>query len=208
TTFALPNQFGVPLQVTTDRAGRIVSVEAGGGTTVQRLAWVDIDALEREFRRRDDAGTGLGPLSPLDTVTASVKGAAIEVEYSRPSLRGRPLALLVPDGQVWRTGANDATHLRTDRALRFGSVSVPAGTYTIFTLPSAAGWKLIINRQTGQAGTDYDQGQDLARIDMTVRNDAPATERFTIDVAETNEGGVLRLRWGTTEASLPFRIES
>ena len=73
---------------------------------------------------------------------------------------------LVPYGQVWRTGANAATTLVTPRDLRIGDTPVPAGTYTLYTLPGESEWQLIINRQTGQWGTEYDQAQDLARIPM------------------------------------------
>lgn len=206
TTFTLPNQFGIPLVVTVDGQGRIRSVDGGGGSTVERVA-LDVDALAREFAARDAAGRGLGPLSPRDTTQATVRGANVAVAYGRPSLRGRALSLLVPPGQVWRTGANDATQLTTDRALRFGDVAVPAGTYSLFTLPSAAGWTLIINRATGQSGLDYDAAQDHARIALDVETNAPHTEQLTIDIEQTAGGGVLRLRWGTVRASAPFTVD-
>jgi hypothetical protein len=208
TSYQLPNQFDVEMNATVDSLARIVRVDVAGGTTVERVAWLDIDALAREFRARDEAGRGLGALSPRDTTDATVKGAHILVDYSRPSLRGRELSQLAPDGQVWRTGANAATHLSTDRELRFGNVTVPAGTYTLFTLPSAGGWKLILNRQTGQGGLDYDQTQDLARFDMETRRDAPHTEQLTIDVAETAQGGVLRILFGTLSGVVPFTVGS
>jgi hypothetical protein len=205
TTYTLPNQFGIPLVVTVDGQGRIRSVDGGGGSAVERVA-VDVDALAREFAARDAAGRGLGPLSPRDTAQASVAGATIAVAYGRPSLRGRALSLLVPAGQVWRTGANDATQLTTDRALRFRDVALPAGTYSLFTLPSATGWMLIINRATGASGLDYDAAQDHARIAMDIETNAPHTEQFTIDVEQAAGGGVLRLRWGTVRATAPFTV--
>ncbi|HYR08943.1 MAG TPA: DUF2911 domain-containing protein, partial [Longimicrobium sp.] len=92
--------------------------------------------------------------SPRDTTEARVADARIYVDYGRPSMRGRPImGALVPYGQVWRTGANEATTLVTDRALRVGGTDVPAGTYTLYTLPGESAWQLIINRQTGQWGT-------------------------------------------------------
>lgn len=205
TTYTLPNQFGIPLVVSVDGQGRMLSVDGGGGSTVERVA-LDVDALAREFAARDAAGRGLGALSPRETTRASVRGASIAVAYGRPSLRGRALSLLVPQGEVWRTGANDATQLTTDRALRFGDVALPAGTYSLFTLPSATGWTLIINRETGQSGLDYDATQDHARIALDFDTNAPHTEQFTIDVEETASGGVLRLRWGTVRAASPFTV--
>src|ERR687896_70549 len=107
--------------------------------------------------------------SPHETVNATVDGAKISVTYGRPYMKGRKIAGgLVPYGQVWRTGADEATTLVTDKALMFGSTHVQPGTYTLYTLPSEKGWELIINKQTGQWGTDYDQAQDLARIPMKV----------------------------------------
>src|SRR5918993_793258 len=108
-------------------------------------------------------------VSPHETVNATVDGAKISVTYGRPYVKGRKIAGgLVPYGQVWRTGADEATTLVTDKALMFGSTHVQPGTYTLYTLPSENGWQLIINKQTGQWGTDYDQAQDLARIPMKV----------------------------------------
>jgi hypothetical protein len=152
-----------------------------------------------------------GPLdaqsSPRDTTRASVGGATIMVDYGRPSKRGRDIfGGLVPYSEVWRTGANQATHLVTDKPLMFGSVMVPAGTHTIYTLPGATGWKLIINKQTGQWGTEYDPAQDLGRVDMKVEKLATAVEQFTIKVVPDARGGVLRLEWDMTAAVVPFMV--
>ena len=105
--------------------------------------------------------------SPPETATASLNGHTVTIDYGAPSLRGRKLgAELVPWDKVWRTGANDATSLTTDVALKVGGTTVPAGSYTLYTLPSATKWLLIINKQTKQWGTEYHQEQDLARIPM------------------------------------------
>jgi len=208
-TWAFANQFDVPVTARVDRMGRIVSVDAGGGSTVTRVGQVDVDRFAAEFARRDQSGRGLGVLSPRDTTRTSIAGATLLIDYGRPSLRGRDLDLLAPPGQIWRTGANDATHFRTDRALVIGDATIPAGTYTLYTLPAAGGWTLIINRQTGQSGTEYDQGRDLLRVPMRTllraRQDS-MTETFTIDVQPATGGGTLVLRWGRVEASVPFRV--
>jgi hypothetical protein len=105
--------------------------------------------------------------SPPGTAEVTLKGKSITIDYSRPSMRGRKImGALVPYGKVWRTGANEATTLTTPIDLNIGGTKVPAGKYTIWTLPSADTWKLIINKQTGQWGTVYDEKQDLARIEM------------------------------------------
>ena len=108
------------------------------------------------------------PGSPHETVKATVGGATISIEYGRPYMRGRKImGSLVPYDRVWRTGADAATTLTTSKALVIGGATVPAGKVTLYTLPAEAGWKLIINKQTGQWGTEYDQAQDLARVDLT-----------------------------------------
>ena len=112
-------------------------------------------------------------------------GKTVTIDYSRPSMRGRKIfGGLVPYGQVWRTGANSATSLKTDANLTIGGAAVPAGSYTLYTIPSETGWKLIINKQTGQWGTEYDEKQDLARVDMKVAKNATPTEQFTISLRQ------------------------
>jgi hypothetical protein len=108
---------------------------------------------------------------------------------------------------VWRTGANNATAFRTDRDLLFGATRVPAGSYTLFSLPRRDGWQLIINRQTGQWGTEYHPEQDLARIPMQVRTlTADPVEQFTIRVQPDGQGGVIVMSWGDVEVSAPFTV--
>lgn len=108
--------------------------------------------------------------SPPATADVTLAGKTITIKYSRPSMRGRKImGDLVPYGQVWRTGANEATTLITPVALRIGSADVPAGEYTLWTLPSEGTWKLIINKETGQWGTNYNADKDLVRIDMQKR---------------------------------------
>jgi hypothetical protein len=148
------------------------------------------------------------PLSPPGS--ASVKfddGKIVTIDYSRPSVRGRKIfGGLVPYGQIWRTGANSATSLKTDVELTIGGAAVPAGSYTLFTIPNESGWKLIINKQTGQWGTDYNEKQDLARVDMKVAKNAASTEQFTISLDKTGAKSVtLKLDWATTTASVDVK---
>lgn len=145
------------------------------------------------------------PASPPGT--ASVKfddGKTVTINYSRPSMRGRQIfGGLVPYGQVWRTGANAATSLKTDGDLNIGGSVVPAGNYTLYSIPGESGWKLIINKQTGQWGTAYDEKQDLGRVDMKVANHATSTEQFTISLDKTGgKSATLKLDWANTTASV------
>lgn len=150
-----------------------------------------------------------GRASPLDTATAVIEGHDLEIRYGRPSMRGRVIyGGLVPWGRVWRTGANEATHFRTPVALRIGDARVPAGEYTLFSIPGEGEWTLVINRQTGQWGTAYDASRDLVRVPMRVESlDEPA-ETLTIALAPGSASdGVLTIEWERTRAILAFDLD-
>ena len=123
-------------------------------------------------------------------------------------MRGRTIyGGLVPWGQVWRTGANEATHLRTPADLQVGEALIPAGEYTLYTIPAEGGWTLIVNRQTGQWGTVYDQSQDLVRIPMPSSSLAAPVEMFTITIGPGGEtDGIVHLDWERTRVSFAFDI--
>ncbi|HEX2574423.1 MAG TPA: DUF2911 domain-containing protein [Polyangia bacterium] len=144
------------------------------------------------------------PLSPPAKAEATVGGKKITINYSAPSMRGRKImGGLVPLGEVWRTGANAATTMTTEGALVIGNLNVPAGTYTLFTIPGEKEWTLIINKQTGQWGTDYDKGQDLGRVPMKVRKLDKPVETFAIAVVPgKGKDGTLTMTWENTEASV------
>src|ERR1051325_7520036 len=134
----------------------------------------------------------MGQMSPPDTVRSTVGGANATVAYSRPLKRGRVICgNVVPLGQVWRTGANAATMFTTDKDLVFGSTVIPAGKYTLWTVPSQKGAQLIFNIETGQWGTDYHADKDFARVNLTQTAASPAVEEFVIGVQPQSAGGVL-----------------
>ncbi len=149
------------------------------------------------------------PLSPPGQAAVTIGAATITIDYARPSMRGRKImGELVPYDKVWRTGANAATTLKTSAALEIGGAAVPAGTYTLYTLPGEKAWKLIINKQTGQWGTQYDQAQDLARVALKVAATAAPVEQFTITLAGTGAStGLLTLEWETTKLTIPFTVK-
>jgi hypothetical protein len=146
------------------------------------------------------------PASPPGTANFTfADGKNITITYSRPSVKGRKIfGGLVPYGQVWRTGANAATTLKTDADLTIGGKSVPAGTYTLYTIPEEKKWTLIINKQTGQWGTAYDEKQDLGRVEMKLSKPAAGmVEQFTIGFDQTgNTAAVLKLEWADTLAKV------
>ena len=134
-----------------------------------------------------------------------VDGANITIEYGRPALKGRTVGKEVaPYGKEWRTGADEATTLKTDKALMFGSLHVNPGTYTIYTVPNEKEWTLIVSKKTGQWGIPYPAGEDLGRAPMTVSKAPAPAEQLTISIEDSAKGGTLHIDWGTTRASIPF----
>jgi hypothetical protein len=127
------------------------------------------------------------------------------VKYGRPAVRGRVIfGGVVPWNQVWRTGANAATIFTTSADLVMGGTTIPAGSYSLWTIPSNAGWKLIINKNTGQWGTNYDAQHDLVKLDMQTAPLDTLVERFTISFPAQGQGGALELAWEKTRAWVAF----
>ena len=151
------------------------------------------------------------PASPRDSVITTIAGANITVNYGRPSKRGRVLFDGLGDmkwGMVWRTGANEATHFTTAKPLAFGAITVPAGTYTLFTKIEKNGkWELIVNKQTKQWGTDYDAKQDLVRIPMMVTSNNAVVEKMEIMVKPAGKGGELIVAWDNYKAVAAFTVK-
>jgi len=146
---------------------------------------------------------------PSPPATASLDlggGKSVTIDYSSPRLKGRSVGNEVaPYGQVWRTGANESTTFVTTSDLTVGGTPVPAGNYTLFTIPNKDKWVLILSKKTGEWGTNYPgPSNDLARIDMKVSTLPSPVEDFTISFDKTSNGGTLNLEWGTTRASVPI----
>jgi hypothetical protein len=138
----------------------------------------------------------------------TIDGASVSIKYGRPSVKGRTPGKDVDpyDGREWRTGADEATTLTINKPLKFGSLAVPAGTYTLYTIPTGGTWQLVISKKTGQWGIPYPKGEDLGRAPMTVGKAPNAAEMLTISVQDTPAGGTLLIDWGTTRASIPFTV--
>jgi hypothetical protein len=154
-------------------------------------------------------------VSPHETVSAVIDGNRVTVTYGRPYTKdpktGEPRKIwggLVPYGKVWRTGADEATTLITQKPLLFGDTTIPAGAYTLFTLPQEDGTaKLIVNKQLGQWGLQYDEKQDLARIDL--KKDALEKPLDQLAIAVTKNpagGGMLKIMWEDTQFSAAFTV--
>jgi Protein of unknown function (DUF2911) len=148
--------------------------------------------------------------SPDATADVNLGGKTIAIVYSQPSMRGRKImGDLVPYGKVWRTGANAATTLTTPVDLTIGGTAVPAGKYTLYSLPGENSWKLIINKQTGQWGTEYEEGQDLARVEMKVSQTPSPVEQFSISWNKKSESQAdLTMAWENTRATVPVKVSA
>jgi hypothetical protein len=146
--------------------------------------------------------------SPHETVSAGVDGADLSISYGRPYMRGRVImGGLVRYGHVWCPGADEATTLATTRPLTIGQLSLAAGRYTLWMLPTADAWTLVVSQQTGQWHTQYDPAQDLGRVEMLKRVLSMPVEQltFAIDKAGARTGAI-RMTWEATEVSVPFTV--
>ena len=205
---SLTNQFGEPMRAHIDARGQLLHLHTPAFTTLERLRWVELDRLIADFANRDATGKGLGNLSPRQTYRSTIKGANIWVDYSRPGMRGRPIwGALVPYGRVWRTGANEAAHFSTDRAIEIGGLTLAPGTYTLFLLPTADQWSLIFNKQTGMSGLERNEAQDIGRVTLTKSETSAPVEWFTISVEERDGVATLSFAWDRTRASVPFTVK-
>jgi len=142
--------------------------------------------------------------SPHADVTATLAGKKITVSYGRPYMKGRAIfGGLVPWGEVWRTGADEATTFTTEADVVIGGVKVPRGEYALFTLPTEKQWTLVLNKTAKQWGAfKYDAAQDLGRAPMTVASLAKPVEQFTIEMVPAGKQVTLKLSWDRTAASV------
>jgi Protein of unknown function (DUF2911) len=146
-------------------------------------------------------------VSPHETVNATVGDAKITIVYGRPYTKDpksgekrKIWGTLVPYGKVWRMGADEATTLTTDKPITIGGTNVAAGSYSLYLMPSESGAKLIVNKQTGQWGTKYDEAQDLVRIDLKKQAADKPADQFTIAI----DNGTLKLTWDETAYTAPI----
>lgn len=145
--------------------------------------------------------------SPAETAKFDQNGLTVQVDYCRPYKKGREIfGKLLPYGQVWRTGANEATIFDVKQAIKVGDKTLKAGKYTLWTIPNADKWTVIMNEETGQWGTNYDEKRDVLRVDVPVGKAAETLEQFKIDFAAAEGGADMVLRWDNTEVKVPIRL--
>ena len=148
-------------------------------------------------------------ISPHERVSAVVESAAIAIDYGRPSMRGRAImGRLVPYGDVWCPGADEATQLTTSKALRIGNLSLKPGSYTLWMLPAANDWTLVVSSAVDVFHTQYSSRYDLGRVAMArARIDEPVEQlTFSIEGNAPGAGGTIVMTWETTRVSVPFSV--
>jgi hypothetical protein len=195
--------------LTVDSTGHISAADARATTEqteTHRTDFVDAAAMAKGFASADHSGKGIGAASPNLIEKGSIAGQTIVAAYGSPRRRGRTiLGAVVPYDRVWRTGANEATTIIFDRDLTIGGAAVPAGSYSLWTIPKADGTvQLVVNKQHGQWGTDYDPAQDLVRVPMQSSTASAPQENFAINITGAGNTGALRISWDAFVWSVPI----
>jgi hypothetical protein len=153
------------------------------------------------------ASAQAGRLSPHESVASVIDGADVSITYGRPSMRGRAImGQLVSYGRVWCPGADEATTLKSSKALRIGTLALDAGSYTLWMLPAAGDWSLIVNRETEIFHTQYSPRYDLGSVMMTKRTVTPPVEQLTFTIEKSETGGTIAMTWDTTSVSVGFTV--
>ena len=145
--------------------------------------------------------------SPEAVAVFKQDGLEVQVNYCQPAKKGRAIfGSLIPYGQVWRTGANEATLISFNKDVLLAGKPLKAGKYTLWTIPGANEWTVIINSQTGQWGTSYDESKDALRVNVASAMKPEAVESFTIAFTPQAGGADMLLRWDMTEVAVPIRV--
>ena len=168
-----------------------------GSVWIAALTFASVTLLAQQDK-------GSRPSPPAKAECKLANGKTITVDYSSPRAKGRKIfGGLVPYGQVWRAGANDATSFVTTGDISVGGKTVPAGKYTIFAIPGEDKWSLVISKKTGEWGTAYPGPEnDLARIDMKVSKTSAPVENFTVAFDQSGNGCTMGMEWENTRASV------
>jgi hypothetical protein len=138
----------------------------------------------------------------------TIDAANISIEYGRPFLKGRPEAQMMPPGREWRTGADEATIITSNKPLKFGAMTLAPGSYTLNTVPGDKQWQLVLGRlsKPGQWGIPYQKELEIGRTPMAIGKTKAPVENVTISIDDTAAGATLRVEWGTASATAPFTV--
>ncbi len=198
--------------VTVDSSGRMLTYSGMRSTykvAVARTATLpDVEAIGERLAAAERR-TGLSQLSVRDTARATIGAATFAVDYGRPLARGRTLlGDVISYDRVWRTGANAATQFTSSAPITLAGLSLPAGTYTLWTVPHVGRVDLIVNRQTGQWGTEYNRSHDLGVAPMTSGSGDTPVEKFTISIEPRDaRRGTLAMAWGSFRWTAPMGVQ-
>ncbi|MEK7403242.1 MAG: DUF2911 domain-containing protein [Gemmatimonadota bacterium] len=195
-----------PMLLTLDKDGRVQTVD-GSFTTNKLLGTrvagkADIAAIAKTMKPT-------GALSPRQTAYAAFQQGPIFISYASPAARGRSVwgGTLIPFDTIWRTGANEATHLATSKTIQLGDMTLAPGLYTLWTQHTRTGTFLIVNKQVGQWGTNYSASSDVGRVAMEVANTPEHIEEFTITIRPLPQGrGAIEMAWGDKVATATFTL--
>jgi hypothetical protein len=197
---------------TVDSSGRMLAYSGMRSTykvaVARTTALPDVEAIGDRLVAAERR-TGLQQLSVRDTARATIGRTTLTVDYGRPLARGRTLlGNVISYDRVWRTGANAATQLATSAPITLAGLSLPPGTYTLWTVPHPHSVDLIVNRQTGQWGTEYRRALDLGTAPMASDSVHPAVEKFTISIEpRDSRHGTLVMTWGTFRWTAPIMVQ-
>jgi DUF2911 family protein len=147
--------------------------------------------------------------SPHESVSATIDGSDLTITYGRPYMRGRKIfGGLVPFDRVWCPGADEATTLNSTRDLRIDQLSVPSGPHTMWILPTAENWTLIVSKEPSGFHTNYNPSADLGRIELRKASIAAPVDQLTFAITKNpgGPGGIITMSWETTEVSVPFSV--
>ncbi len=200
-------------EATLDPTGRLLRYSGARTTYKVEVTRVndqpDIEAVGARFAALEASNGVAKALSPRDTTRASIGNAVFEIDYSRPLSRGRTLlGDVIPYGFVWRTGANAATQFTTSAPITLAGLSLPAGRYTLWTIPRESGVELVVNKQTGQWGTGYNSAHDLGRVPLATDSSTTPVDAFTISIRpEGAARGALVMEWGDFTWSAPIVVQ-
>lgn len=188
--------------------GKVESLDATGssynvkGTIVPHL---NLDSIILSYARREEKFGPFGWPNKSDSIQTVIGNSSIKINYTRPSMRGRVIfGEVVPWNRYWRTGANQATKITTSYPLYFNGKILPAGVYSVLTMPSQTGWTMMFNKEANIWGTDYNSAHDVLRVPMQVEQLKEPVELMTIEVVPTAKGGAINVIWERTKASAHF----
>ncbi len=168
-----------------------------------------VKSVGKEFEALESKTGAVKELSVRDTVRAAIGNAQFTVDYGRPLMRGRTLlGDVIPYDRVWRTGANAATQFTTSAPIKLAGMQVPAGAYTLWTIPHAAGADLVVNKQTGQWGTEYKGSFNLGTVKFATQEATTPVEAFTISIVPGDaKHGTLVMEWGQFKWTAPIEVQ-